>query len=588
MENDYKILNLLLRLRAQIPSNRKKQLGLLFCLMIFASFSEIFSIGALIPFLGALVSPENIFSHPRAAFFIDFFNFTEPKDIVLPITVLFCVAVLLSGIVRLLLTYFTQRVSHLIGADLGYKMLSKTLHQPYSTHVSTNSSTTISTITTKANQTIQIAVNPVLNMMSATLMLLGITITLLFVDPLLTLISLASFISIYIGVLLTFKRFLGRSSALVAAGLPNILRTLQEGLGGIRNVLIDNKQDIFLDRFRSTDLPVRLSQAKIHFLSSSPRYVVESLGMISIAIVIYFGIFNSQHQDIRVLIPTIGMLAIAAQRILPLLQLVYGSWANLIGGAQFLVDTLDLLEKEIIISSIDTKKRLLFNDKISFSDVTFAYSNRDRNILKNCNFSIGKGECVGLIGKTGGGKSTLLDILLGLLEPTSGELKVDDLTITESNLNQWQLSLSHVPQSIFLLDGTILENVAFGISRPDIDIVKVKKVLGQAKILDDIEQWPEGVNTRVGEVGAQISGGQIQRIGIARALYKSSDLIIFDEATSALDNETERAFLETIRELKLEATIVIVAHRAGTLKLCDRIIELDNGSVSRICKYSEL
>jgi len=364
---------------------------------------------------------------------------------------------------------------------------------------------------------------------------------------------------------------------------------LQESLGGIRNVLIDNKQQVFLERFRSIDLPVRSAQAKIHFLSSSPRYVVESLGMVAIAIVIYFFIFKSDHHDLQEIIPTIGMLAVATQRILPLLQLGYGSWANLIGGAQFLVDTLEILEKKQVNDiCFDNKKPLLFQEKISFSDITFSYPDRNINILKNCSFDISKGDCIGVIGKTGSGKSTLLDILLGLLEPTRGSLKVDNLIIDRTNVNKWQLSLSHVPQSVFLLDGSILENVAFGIPIKEIDIEKVKKVLSQAKILNDIEQWPNGLNTSVGEVGVQMSGGQIQRIGIARALYKSGDIIIFDEATSALDSKTESALLDTIKDLKKEVTIVIVAHRIGTLKLCDRIIELDNGSISRICEYSDL
>lgn len=589
LQKKYRTLDLLLRLKRQVPRKRNSQLIALLFLMLLASFAEMASIGALLPFIGALISPDVVFSHSMAKPFIDVLAIENPSRILLPMTLIFCLIITFASIIRLLLAFFTARISHTIGADLGYKMLAITLNKPYKYHISTNSSSVISTITTKANQVINIAVNPVLNMLAAVLMLIGISTTLMIVNPLLTILAFSGFVIIYLSVLLSFKRYLRRSSSFVAAGLPNILKTLQESLGGIRNVIIDQKQNTFLKRFRSIDRPVRFSQGNVQFLSQSPRYAVEGIGMILMASIMYSLITNSENSELNSIIPTAGMLVVAAQRILPLLQLGYGSWANLIGGTQAIVDTLEILESKIQIFN-DTRdiNALHFNEKLSLINIKFSHENRRQPILNNCSLEIQKGECLGVVGKTGCGKSTLVDIISGLLDPTEGEFFVDDVLINRENLPNYQVNISHVPQSVFLLDGTISENVAFGVLREDIDLKKVDEVLSKAEILRDIEKWPDGVNTVVGEQGIQLSGGQRQRIGIARALYKSASIIIFDEATSALDNKTEAKIMDTIAALKDDLTIIIIAHRIETLKCCDRIVELDNGYVSRVSTFEEI
>jgi len=292
-----------------------------------------------------------------------------------------------------------------------------------------------------------------------------------------------------------------------------------------------------------------------------------------------------QVDGIAMAIPFLGALALGAQRLLPVLQQAYGSWTQINSGRSSLKDTLELLDQPLPDYANQPVLQMPFNQNIILKQLGFRYGEQAPYVLKNINLTISKGSRVGFIGTTGSGKSTLLDIIMGLLQPTDGTLEIDGKAITVGNHRAWQAHVAHVPQSIFLADSTIEENIAFGIPRDQINHSRVKRAAQQAQISDSIESWPKQYQTFVGERGIRLSGGQRQRIGIARALYKEADVIIFDEATSALDSETEQAVMQAIEGLGKELTLLIIAHRLTTLKNCTKIVELSDGGFKSVQNY---
>jgi ATP-binding cassette subfamily B protein len=296
-----------------------------------------------------------------------------------------------------------------------------------------------------------------------------------------------------------------------------------------------------------------------------------------------------QSDGIAKAIPVLGALALGAQRMLPMMQQAYASWSSIQGGQASLKDTLDLLDQPLPdYASHPSVNPLPFRNRVLLNQLSFRYSPQSPWVLKDINLHIIKGSRVGFTGTTGSGKSTLLDIVMGLLVPTEGSFEVDGQVITTSNHRAWQAHIAHVPQVIFLADSSIEENVAFGQQKNKIDHERVRRAASQAQIADTIETWPDKYQTFVGERGIRLSGGQRQRIGIARALYKQADVIIFDEATSALDNETEQAVMQAIEGLSEDLTILIIAHRLTTLRNCTQIVELADGGVRRIGSYQEI
>jgi ABC-type bacteriocin/lantibiotic exporter with double-glycine peptidase domain len=577
---------LMRRLWHHINFRRRLQLGLLFMVMVAASFAEIVSIGAVLPFLGALTAPEQIFMHPMARPLIDFLNLTEPKQLLLPLSIAFGIAALFSGFMRLVLLWSQTRLSYAIGADFSYSIYRRTLYQPFDVHLSRNSSEVIAGISGKANTVVGSALLPIASISSAIIMLSFILLALLTIDSTVAISAFIGFGVIYAVVILSTKKSVTRDSKRINYETGRVIKALQEGLGGIRDVIIDGSQAKYSETFRKADLPLRRAQSNIAIIANSPRYVIEALGMVLIAFLAYS--LSDRTGGITNAIPVLGALALAAQRLLPVLQQSYSNW-TLIRGAQAPVSAaLDLLD-QTLPEYLDRPPQtpIPFNSSITLTNLAFKFSTNTPFVLKEgFNLSINKGSRIGIVGSTGSGKSTLLDIIMGLLEPNNGCLAIDGLEINDGNRRGWQAHIAHVPQTIFLADSTIAENIAFCVPESEIDFNRVQQAAQKAQIAQTIESWSKGYDTPVGERGARLSGGQRQRIGIARALYKQADVIVFDEATSALDNDTESSVMESIEGLDDGLTLIIVAHRLSTLKNCSLIVELEDGSIRQSGTYN--
>ncbi len=578
---------LLKRLFQHISRQRRTQAILLFVLMVVASLAEVLSIGAVLPFLGVLTAPEKVFAHRFAQPFVHALDLSSPHQLLLPLTVAFALAAVFSGAMRLILLWAQTRLSHAIGADLSISIYRRTLYQPYAVHVARNSSEVISGIAGKANGVVHSTLMPLLTMATSFLLLTAILLALLAVDTTVALSAFAGFGSIYVAVTLITKSRLLQNGRLIGREEIQVIKALQEGLGGIRDVLIDGTQSVYCQIYADADVQLRRAQASNQIIGASPRYGIEALGMVLIAILAYT--LANRSESISAAIPILGALALGAQRLLPVLQQAYAGWASIRSGQASLRDALEMLDQPLpSYAALPPPKPLAFEREIKFEKIGFRYASNSAKILDSLDLVIPRGARVGFVGTTGSGKSTLLDICMGLLSPTQGCIRVDGISILAHNTPAWQTHVSHVPQAIFLSDATLAENIAFGVPLEKIDQKRVEAAAQQAQISADINSWPDKYATLVGERGVRLSGGQRQRIGIARALYKQADVLVLDEATSALDSETESAVIEAIEGLGHDLTILMVAHRLTTLRGCTQIIELVDGRIARVGSYDEI
>lgn len=552
--------------------------------MLVGALAEVLSLGAIVPFLAILADPVQALQRPLVAQIVASLGLSNAEEIRWQITLLFASTAVAAGVVRFVLIYATAKLNFGIGHELGAEVYRRTLYQPYEVHLERNSSEIMGGIN-KVDIVVWLAFN-LLNTVSAIFMALLIISVLLLIDPLITTIALLGFGSIYATVTVFTRKRLDSNSRVTNSALNKRVQSIQEGLGGIRDVLLDHTQPVFARRFNQIDWPLRQAQASNYIIGPSPRFAVEALGMVLIALLGYY--MTASGGGISAAIPTLGALALGAQRIMPLLQQTYQGWVYVSGNWQVLVDVLALLQQVVARETQALVTPLPFEREIRLEKVSFRYQPELPLVLHHLDLSIPKGARVGFIGTTGSGKSTAIDLLMGLLQPSTGQILVDDTPLTGTARLAWQRNIAHVSQAIFLVDASFAENIAFGIPTKQIDLERVRHAAQQAQIDQFIEASTEGYATMVGERGVRLSGGQRQRIGIARVLYKEAKVLVFDEATSALDSETEANVMQAIESLGRELTIVLIAHRLTTLKFCEIIYRLDHGCVVSAGVYDEL
>jgi ATP-binding cassette subfamily B protein len=570
-----------------LSRRRQLQFFLVLVLMLISAITEVISLGAIIPFLGVLTAPDKVFSHPIVSDIAQSFGILSAEQLALPITILFITAILLANFTRLLLLWVSTKLSFMAGADLSYEVYHRTLHRPYIVHLERNSSEVITGILNKVGGVVFNILLPALTFISSLLLLIMVIAALMVIDPVITSIAVIGFGSTYVLITILTRKKIANNSDCIAYETTMLHKALQEGLGGVREVLLDGTQQLYCDIYRKADLPLRKAQGSNIFISSSPKFGMEAIGVSLIAIIAYT--FSQQQGGVTAVIPALGAIALGAQRLLPALQNCYASWSVITGSRALLFDALLLLEQPISIDSSNTlAERMDFKESVRLDSVSFRYNKTTPWVLGNLNLEIIKGERIGFVGETGSGKSTSLDLIMGLLEPTTGEVIIDGKPLTDVEQPKWRKNIAHVPQSIFLIDSSMAENIAFGVPKELIDIKLVQDAAKQAQIAEFIEGQPNGYNSQVGERGVRLSGGQRQRIGIARALYKKANVLIFDEATSALDDTTEKAVMDAIERLDRSVTVLIIAHRLTTLRNCDRIIELKDGSVLNDDRYEKM
>jgi ABC-type multidrug transport system fused ATPase/permease subunit len=560
-----------------VPKRRKRQLFLVLSLMLLGAFAEIVTLGALLPFLALLADPGNVASYPLVEKIIGVLGWSAPERILMPFALFFAGVAIVAAAIRLLLSWTVQRFVFQLGHDLSVEVYRRTLCQPYYYHISKNTSELIAAVT-KIDAVVAVTLLYLMQMTTAVVISVFIVGALVAINPVVAISAATGFALIYASVTYATNRRLRRNSAIWASAQGERVKALQEGFGGIRDVALDQTQPTFISWYSSVDAQLRSAEAVNAFVSSAPRYIIEACGIVLIATTAL--ILSRGSGGLVSALPVLGVLALGAQRLLPLLQNIYFGWTHVVAKQQSLADVVRILDLPNVSVNFHQIEPIPFKRKIALENVSFRYVGNHPLVLDEITLTIHKGARVGFIGKTGSGKSTIVDLIMGLLEPSSGKICIDGMQLTTENVRGWQAQIAHVPQVIYLADTSIAYNIAFGVPKERIDLSSVRDAARRSELAEFIESLPAGYDTFVGERGIRLSGGQRQRIGIARALYKKASVLVFDEATSALDSETETAVLKSIGSLGRDLTMIIIAHRLSTVEGCDEVFCLADGRVA--------
>ncbi len=566
---------MLRELFGHLRPRRRRQLVFLLGLMLTGSLMEVVTIGAVVPFITLLARPEVANSFPQLQVLFGSLGWDGEDSLIAPMSAAFLTFVFFAALVRLVLIYASNKLVFAIGSDIGVKLYRVILNQPYAYHIAQNTSEVIGSMN-KVQILIGGFLRPTMDGIIALVLSLAILAALMMVDASTAMAAGVMFAAIYLIVIKVFRKRLKHNSKIIADSQGLRVRAVQEGLGGIRDVILDNSQSQYVEDFAAVDGRFRRVQAANAFLSEAPRFVVEFIGIMLIVGLSYA--FTSKQGGLVEALPTLGALALGAARLMPLVQKMYAAWAQYSGNYNVLVEVLATLnlpdQQEAVHAS-----PLPFIYGIELRAVGFRYSPDEPEVLTDINLFIPKGSRVGIIGQTGSGKSTLMDIVMGLLKPTHGQILVDGIEIDSHNRVAWRRHIAHVPQHIYLSDASIRQNITLGVAEGSFDQERMRKAAQQAQIAEFIETQRQSYETRVGERGVQLSGGQRQRIGIARALFKEADVLVFDEASSALDSMTEDAVMTAVSQMDRDLTVLIIAHRVGTLRDCDFILRVESRRV---------
>ena len=560
---------------------RRRQLAIVALLMPATAIAEMAMVAAIVPFLALLAGGlEGGSRLPLVRNLLDLFGGWIPADPILAAAALFAFAVMVTTLCRLALSWLSQIFSFGSGHDLAVEVQRRLLHQPYLFHLRRHSSELLTALD-KIDFLIFSTSLQGIQAISAALISLFVVAALLWIDPLSALLAAVLVGGLYGLALTVTRRRLASHAAVITAAYEARFKAAQDSLGGIRDIILDRSQDVRVAAFREIDAGFMSARAQAAFLVAAPRYLVEALGLVLIALLAVT--IAGRPGGLVAALPILGALALGAQRLLPLTSQLYAGWANLTASRPIIRELAELVRLPIGEDFDSAAEPIPFGEAIELNDVTFQYPERERPALQGVSLTIPKGARVAITGKSGSGKSTLADLLMGLIEPSHGKMTVDGVDLEGARLAGWRRSIAHVPQSIFLSDDSIAANIALAASEADIDMARVRRATETAQLTDFVNSLPDGFETRVGERGARISGGQRQRLALARAIYKDTPLLLLDEATSALDEETEAAILTALSALQADRrTIIIIAHRSSSLAGCDLVVRLDHGRLAEI------
>lgn len=584
------MLKLIKELFSLLTPEQLKRFYILQILVVLMAFAEVLGVASIIPFMALVGDMSQLTQDTIIAEAFQASGIDSELQFVFLLGVGVLTMFFISATISIFTTWRLSMFANKVGTEIADKLYTYYLQQDWLFHTNVSSAQLTKKI---ANETLRVTnaiLTPLMQINARIAIVLFISLTVFIYDPGVAVIGLVAYgIAYFILYKVVRMRLLHNGKSI--SELTEIrFRLMNEGFGGIKDILLLGRDDNFINKFNHAGRSIAYSQGTNATLAAVPRYFVELFAFGSMIALVLYLIVNHDG-DLGMILPIISVYALATFKLLPAFQLIYASAAQIRGNIAAFESIQQDLSDAIRVKSerLDQENSSLkLKQQISLKNITFTYPEKSNAALKTVNIVIPVNNVVGIVGKSGSGKSTIIDIILGLIQPQEGELNIDTTIINNHNRRQWQNIIGFVPQNIFLSEGTIAENVAFGIPHNQIDTKNVQQALELSQLNDLVEGLEYGIETKIGERGVKLSGGQRQRIGIARALYHQADVLVFDEATSSLDGISEKKIMEAIYNLSGQKTIIIIAHRLKTVQKCDKIFFMDNGQVTDQGTYQEL
>lgn len=584
------MLSVIKEIFSLLSNDQRKRFYILQVLVILMAFTELLGIASIAPFMAlvgdmSLLEKDGIYSK-----LYQMSGINDPLNFLFITGIGVLIALTVSTIVSMFTTWRLSLYGSSVGVQLADRLYSHYMKQDWQFHASGSSAQLTKQVSTESTRISNGIIQPLMQMNAKVVLAIFIAVSILIYNPIVAIAGLLMFASGYLLMYKFVRKALVLNGKRLSSVATNRFRLMNEGFGGIKDVLLLNRNKDFIDRFSLEGDIQAKAQGLNQTISQVPRFFIELLAfgaMIGLVLIL----IKTHHGNLGAVLPILAVYALACFKLLPALQQIYSSITQIKGNiAAFESVKKDLVDSREDHSTIKTisSNKLSINEAISLKNIHFAYPNKSRYAVNDVSISIPVNHVIGIVGSSGSGKSTLIDIILGLITPQKGEIYVDNTLITDNNKRGWQDLLGFVPQSIFLSEGSIAENVAFGIPADEINYDQVMRAIDLAHLTELVNELPEGIHTKVGERGVQLSGGQRQRIGIARALYNEADVLIFDEATSALDGITEKIIMDAIHEFTGKKTIIMIAHRLKTVQKCDTIYLMEKGKVIDQGTYKHL
>lgn len=575
-----------------LTSGQRKRLIGLQLLVVLMAFAEVAGVVAIGPFMAIVGDMSQLEGEGVIARFYALSGFQDPSDFVF----WFGVSVLFILIMASCLSMFTvwklSMYGQQIGAELSTRLYRHFMQQPWLFHAGGSSAQLTNKISQECTRITDKIIAPIMKMNAKVVMVLFMSLAILIYNPLVAATGVIVFVLVYLTLYRTVRRKLVSNGKAISQTQRERFKLMAEGFGGIKDVLLLGRQSVFNSRFEKSSRSLGRARGTTKALSEVPRYAMEMVAFGSVIFLVLY-LLSAHRGNLGDILPVLSVFALAGLKLLPAFQQIYTSVATIRGN----LAAFDSIREDLFNSrhSQDDdglketpRAHVDLHSEIELRDIVFHYPGKSEAALDKLSLIVPVNKVIGLVGASGSGKSTAIDIMLGLIEPDSGDLLIDGEALTESLLHPWQNSLGFVSQSIFLADASIRENIAFGLPDEEIDDQRVLRAARMARLDELLCELPEGVETRVGERGIQLSGGQRQRIGIARALYDDANILILDEATSALDGITEKQVMDAIHDFSGNKTIIMIAHRLATVRKCDCIYLIDKGRVIDFGVYDDL
>jgi HlyD family secretion protein len=589
------MLKIIKELFSLLTPLQRRNFYILQMLVILMAFTELLGIASIAPFMAivgdiSLLEKDNVF----AKLYV-WSDLTSPNEFLFYTGLSVLVMLTVSTIVSMFTVWKLALYGARVGTEISDRLYGHYMQQNWLFHASGSSASLTKQVSSDAVRVTNGIVQPLLQINAKLVLTIFILSGILIYDPLVAIGGFLLFVGAYFLLYKLVRERLLQNGRNVSQVFTQRFRLMNEGFGGIKDVLLLNRRHDFVSRFEAGGKVLADAQGNNNAITQVPRYFIELVAFGSMIGLVLL-LLKLHEGNLGAVLPILAVYALTAFKLLPALQLIYANVSAIKGNIPAFEAIKDDLAKskpldkgeKLSALNKDSEELLHLHKQICFTNISFSYPNKHTTAVQDLTLSIPVNKVVGLVGPSGSGKSTAIDLLLGLLTPQQGQLSVDNIPITVANKRQWQNTIGFVPQSIFLSEGTIAENVGFGIPEKVINISQVNKALQLAHLSGFVNELPDGINTRVGERGVQLSGGQRQRIGIARALYNEAKVLVFDEATSALDGITEKIIMEAIHDFNGQKTIIMIAHRLKTVEKCDIIYYMEHGKISDYGTYEQL